>query len=213
MRLLHTSDWHVGKTLRGLSRLEEQQAVLGEIVAVAAAEEVDLVVVAGDVFETAAPSPEAQRLAWQTLLQLRALGAQVLVVAGNHDNAQVFEALRPVFAGAGITVLGRPVPAPDGGVVRLDCGGTPVCIALVPFCSQRGIVRSVELMSQDAARNAAGYAERLAFIVGNLTTSFADDAVNLVVAHAFVRGGRLGGGERDAQTIEDYWVDAASFGS
>jgi exonuclease SbcD len=213
VKLLHTSDWHIGKTLRGMSRLAEQEQVLNEIVGMATTESVDLVLIAGDIFETAVPSPEAQRLAWRILLDLRATGADVLVIAGNHDNSHVFEALRPVFAGAGITVLGRPVPAADGGVVRLDCGGAPVCIALVPFCSQRGIVRSLELMSQDAAVNAATYAERLAFIIGNLAGSFTGETVNIVVAHAFVRGGRLGGGERDAQTIENYWIDAISFGS
>jgi len=77
VKLLHTADWHLGKVLKGLPRLDEQAAVLAEIVAVAAAEAVDLVVVAGDVFDSAAPAPEAQRLAWTTLLALRATGAEV----------------------------------------------------------------------------------------------------------------------------------------
>jgi exonuclease SbcD len=114
MRLLHTADWHLGKVLKGVDRLPEQRAVLAEIVALAVEEAVDLVVVAGDVFESGAPPPEAQRLAFETLLALRATGADVVVVAGNHDNADAFEAVRPVFAAAGITVLGRaclPTPA------------------------------------------------------------------------------------------------------
>ncbi|MGH9170666.1 MAG: metallophosphoesterase family protein [Acidimicrobiales bacterium] len=213
MKLLHTSDWHIGKTLRGLSRLDEQERVMAEIVGVATAERADVVLVVGDIFETAAPTPEAQRLAWRTLLDLRQAGAEVIVVAGNHDNAQVFEALRPVLAAAGIILLGRPAPASAGGVVRLDCGGTAVAIALLPFCSRRGIVRSAELLAQDSAANASGYADRLAAIIAALTESFTDDSVNVVAAHAFVRGGRLGGGERDAQSIEDYWVDATSFGT
>ena len=62
MRILHTADWHVGKTLKGRSRLEEQERVLREIVQVARAHEVDAVVVAGDLYDTAAPSAEAQQL-------------------------------------------------------------------------------------------------------------------------------------------------------
>ena len=60
VRLLHTSDWHVGKTIRGESRLAEHGAVLAEIAEVAAAEAVDLVLVAGDLYESAAPSAEAE---------------------------------------------------------------------------------------------------------------------------------------------------------
>ncbi len=136
MRFLHTSDWHLGKALRGQSRLEEQAAVCAEIAAIARSAEVDLVLVAGDVYETAIPSPEAQALAWKTLLELRAGGAEVLVVAGNHDNALAFEAFRPLAAAAGITLLGRPARPEQGGVVQLDCGGEPVRVAMLPFCSR-----------------------------------------------------------------------------
>ncbi|HET6259012.1 MAG TPA: exonuclease subunit SbcD, partial [Pseudonocardia sp.] len=62
MRLLHTSDWHVGKTLKGHSRLDEQEQVLREIVGIAREHEVDAVLVAGDLYDTAAPSAQAQQL-------------------------------------------------------------------------------------------------------------------------------------------------------
>jgi exonuclease SbcD len=211
MRFLHTSDWHLGKALRGQSRLEEQAAVCDEIVGIARERSVDLVLVAGDVFETAMPPPEAQRLAWSTLLALRDGGAQVVVVAGNHDNPLVFEALRPLAGAAGITVLGRPSRPEEGGVLELSCGGEPVRVALLPFLSQRGIVRSLELLAGDAAAHAGVYAERARAVLGALTAGFDETSVNLVLAHLMVRGGRLGGGERDAQTIEDYWVDPTAF--
>ncbi|MGZ4619424.1 MAG: metallophosphoesterase family protein, partial [Frankiaceae bacterium] len=87
MRFLHTSDWHVGKVLKGRSRHDEHVRVLAEIVEVAAREQVDAVLIAGDLYDTSAPSPEAQRLVVHALLRLRAVGAEVLLVAGNHDNA------------------------------------------------------------------------------------------------------------------------------
>ncbi|MGH8793394.1 MAG: metallophosphoesterase family protein, partial [Stackebrandtia sp.] len=86
MRILHTSDWHIGATLKGQSRATEQIAVFGEIIALAEAEKPDLVVVAGDLFETAAPSAKSQELLTKTLTALRATGADVVAVAGNHDN-------------------------------------------------------------------------------------------------------------------------------
>jgi exonuclease SbcD len=213
VKLLHTSDWHLGKVLRGQSRLEEQRAVLAEIVEVASTESVDVALVVGDLFETATPSPDAQALAWRTLLNLRSIGAHVIVVAGNHDNPWVFDALRPLAAAADINMLGHPCRPNDGGVVHLECAsGEPVRTALLPFCSQRGIVKAAQLLAGDAAQYAGLYAKRVAEILKVLAEDFAPDAVNIVAAHCMVRGGRLGGGERDAQTIEDYYVDPTAFG-
>ena len=64
MKLLHTSDWHVGKTIRGHSRADEHRAVLSEIVTIAAEQQVDLIIVAGDLFETAAPTAEAEKIVY-----------------------------------------------------------------------------------------------------------------------------------------------------
>ena len=86
MRILHTSDWHVGKTIRGRSRADEHIAVLAEIAAIASAEDVDLVLVTGDLFDTAAPTAESERIVYRALLDLAATDATVIVLGGNHDN-------------------------------------------------------------------------------------------------------------------------------
>lgn len=212
MKLLHTSDWHAGKVLKGVARLEEQRAVLGGIVDLARREAVDLVVVAGDLYESAVAPPDAQALVWATLLDLRATGADVVVIAGNHDNAAQFEALRPLAAAAGITVLGRVRRPDEGGVVELTtAAGERVKVATLPFLSQRYVIRAAQLMGGNAAQHAGNYADRCRLLLDGLCAGFAADTVNIVVAHAMVRGGRLGGGERDAQTIEDYYLDPTSF--
>lgn len=212
MKLLHTSDWHTGKVLKGIPRLDEQRAVLTGIVGLARREAVDLVVVAGDLYESAVAPPDAVALVWSTLLDLRDTGAEVVVIAGNHDNAAHFEALRPLAAAAGISVLGRVRRPDDGGVVELTTGGGErVKVAALPFLSQRYVVRAAQLMSGHAAEHAGSYADRCRLLLDGLCAGFAADTVNLVVAHAMVRGGRLGGGERDAQTIEDYYVDPTAF--
>src|SRR5436190_5414057 len=213
MRLLHTADWHLGKVLKGVDRLPEQRAVLAEIVTVAEREAVDLVVVAGDVFESGAPPAEAQRLAFETLLALRATGADVVVVAGNHDNADAFEAVRPVFAAAGIHVLGRACPPDGGGALGLPAArtGEPVQLALLPFTSQRGIVRATDLFGATAVDSNDRYAERMARLIARLTDGFGPTTVNVLVAHGTVTGARFGGGEREAQSIFDYHVPATVF--
>lgn len=215
MKLLHTSDWHVGKVLKGHDRLEEHRNVLAEIVAMASDHEVDAVIVAGDLFESAMPSPDAQALVWATLIELRRTGAEVVAIAGNHDNGAMFDALSPVFDQLGVTLVGRLRRPDRGGVVRFAARSTgePVEIALLPYQSQRGIVTSLHLMeeSSGAAHQAQVYAERLTRIIGALTGGLSADAVRFVAAHAHVRGGVLGGGEREAQTIFDYGIDSTAF--
>ena len=116
---MHTADWHVGKTLKGRDRLDEQRAVLAEIAQVAEANQVDAVLVAGDVYESSAPSAQAQYLVVQTLLRLRQAGAEVIVIAGNHDHGPTFEAYRPLMGVAGITLAGAVRPPDKGGVIRV----------------------------------------------------------------------------------------------
>ncbi|MGA8112976.1 MAG: exonuclease subunit SbcD, partial [Actinocatenispora sp.] len=94
MKILHTSDWHVGKVLKGRPRFEEHKQVLAELVGIAEAERPDLVIVAGDLFETAAPTPEATRIVVRALTALRRTGADVAAIAGNHDNGAALDALR-----------------------------------------------------------------------------------------------------------------------
>jgi DNA repair protein SbcD/Mre11 len=214
MRFLHTSDWHVGKSLKGASRLDEHVRVLAEIADVARREAVDLVLVAGDVYESSAPTPEAQAVALRALLALRDTGAKVVVIAGNHDNPHQFDALRPVMAELDITMLGLPVRPDAGGILEVPGrDGDRACLALLPFCSQRYVVRAAELMTGDAAAHAGSYAERMQGLLRALSRDFSADTVNVVVAHCMARGGKLGGGERDAQTVEPYWVSGTAFPS
>src|SRR4051812_38426144 len=106
MRFLHTSDWHVGKTLKGRPRLEEQREVLREIVQITRREQVDAVLIAGDLYDTAAPNASAQQLVINALLALAGTGAHVVAIAGNHDHAATLDAYRPLAGHAGITLVG-----------------------------------------------------------------------------------------------------------
>jgi len=214
MKILHTSDWHVGKLLRGQSRLEEHRAVLAEIGSVATSESVDCVLVTGDLFDSAAPVPDAQRVVWDALLALRASGARVIVIGGNHDNQYAFDAWEPLCAAAGITMLGHAARPDAGGVVSFSTtAGEPVVCALVPFVSQRFAVRTEQLLELDAAQSAGRYAERMRVLLGALASSFRPDAINLMAAHCFVPGSTMGGGERDAHVANEYGVDAVHFPS
>jgi DNA repair protein SbcD/Mre11 len=213
LKILHTADWHVGKTLKGRDRLEEQKAVLAQVADIAEQQAADLVLVAGDVYESAVPSAPAQQLVVRTLLRLREAGAEVIVIAGNHDHGPTFEAYRPLMGLAGITLAGAARPAARGGVVRVRARSTgeEAQVAVLPFLTQRYAVRAAEIVAQTPSENVRAYDEMIRQLVAALTGGFGPDTVNLVMAHLTCVGGIFGGGERAAQSIFEYSVPASIF--
>lgn len=213
MRILHTADWHVGKTLKGRGRLDEQEAVLREIVGIARAREVDLVLVAGDLYDTAAPSAAAQQLVVRTLLGLARDGARVVAIAGNHDHGPTLDAYRPLADAAGITLVGAVRTADNGGLIELTARSTGerATVAVLPFLSQRYAVGAAELVTRTPGERTGAYDQQLRDVLAALTSGFRDDAVNLVAAHLTVIDGVFGGGERTAQSIFEYAVPATIF--
>jgi exonuclease SbcD len=211
LRILHTSDWHVGVTMKGRSRLDEQRAVFKQMVDVAQAEAVDLVIVAGDLFDTASPSSEAQKLLTAALSALHGTGAEVVVIAGNHDNGKALDALREWAHAAGIHLRGSLGKAKDHIVTGETKDGERWRIAALPFIAQRHAVRAAELFELGAAGAEANYADHLRRLVAALTQGFTADEVNLFTGHLTVVGGKVGGGEREVHTVADYAVPAAIF--
>jgi len=213
VKLLHTSDWHIGKTLKGRSRLDEQREVLAEIIAVARREPLDAVLIAGDLYDSSAPSAAAQQMVVRALLALRQTGAEVIAIAGNHDHPATFDAYRPLMEVGGITLVGTVREPDNGGVVSFTARSTgePVNVAVLPFVSQRYAVRAAQLVASTPAENSGAYDELVREVLASLTAGFTADAVNVVMAHLTVTGGTLGGGERAAQSIFEYHVPASAF--
>ncbi len=213
MRILHTSDWHVGKVLKGRDRHDEHTAALGSIVQAAREQDVDVVLIAGDLFETAAPSPKAQGLVMRTLLALREDGRQVVAIAGNHDNQPLIDSVyRPVLHELGLHVLGTPKRPDSGGTLSLRTrGGEEIRVAALPFVSHRYAVRAAEVLLHQSAEHTLDYSRRVAQIVALLTAGFTADTVNVVMSHVTLLGGRRGGGERDVQSALDYELPASMF--
>ena len=212
MRLLHTADWHVGKVLKGRSRADEHANVLSELVELARAQDVDGVVVAGDVFDTGAPTPESQSLVLRAVLALRQDRRDVMVLAGNHDNPHLLDVYRPVLGELGIHMLGTFRRPDDGGVLAFTArSGEPVRLAALPFLSHRYAVRAAEALSGTPDEHNRQYAAKIAELLGALTAGFTTDTINLVSTHGTLPGGRLGGGEREAQTIFSYYFEPAAF--
>lgn len=109
MKILHTADWHLGKKLDHFSRLEEQKKVMNEICTIANVQNVDVVIVAGDLFDTFNPPVEAVDLLYKTLKKLTNNGKRpVIAIAGNHDSPDRIDAPNPLARECGILFVGNP---------------------------------------------------------------------------------------------------------
>jgi len=97
MKLLHTGDWHLGKSLRAQPRREEYEAVLAELLDIARRESVDCLLVAGDVFDSTTPPPEAEELLFGFLRELFGLGIPAVIIGGNHDHPRRLAAVSKVL--------------------------------------------------------------------------------------------------------------------
>lgn len=212
MRILHTSDWHLGRRLGRHDRTDEFRSVLDEVVRIAADEAVELVLVSGDVFDRPIPPIDALALGLETLGRLAAI-APVVVVAGNHDSPELFDALAPLLAprGKGVHLIGALRKPDAGGVLGPDDLGVPAAVACFPFLREG---RVVDFM-RDAGEWYGAYAER----IGRLTSVFNDaviaaageTAVPLLVAHFMVGGVKVGGSERELHVGEAYAATAQAI--
>lgn len=212
MKLLHTSDWHVGKGVRGHSRDDEHEAVLAEIVGLAAQHDVDVVLIAGDVFDTASPSAKSEAIVYRALLDLGATGATIAVIAGNHDNARRLKAVAPILELGQIHVVSEILHPDDGGMIEIEnSSGEKLQLAMIPFVSQRGIIRSRELLENTSAENADAYDEYMQGLINLMCSKFRKDASHVLMTHAFVQGGEPGGGERMAHLEDAYSVSKKGF--
>jgi exonuclease SbcD len=191
MRLLHTSDWHIGRTLHGTNLLAEQEQVLGRLAEVVTAERVDVVVVAGDVYDRAVPSADATAVLDRVLTRLRAAGATVVLTPGNHDSARRLGFASGLLAVSGVHVRAA-VRTLDEPVLLADEHGE-VAVYGIPYLEPE--VARAELGAPDARGSAAVLQVAMDRIRADL---FLRPGVrSVVLAHAFVGGGVPSDSERD----------------
>ncbi|MCU0664150.1 MAG: exonuclease subunit SbcD [Myxococcota bacterium] len=136
MKLLHTADWHLGATLDGATREEDHRHFLGWLAQALRAHEVEVLIVSGDVFDSGAPSAEAQGLYYRFLSDLRGTGLkQVVVVGGNHDSASRLDAPRELLGQLGVHVVGGVEGTLERCLcpLRNDSGQVDLVVLAVPF--------------------------------------------------------------------------------
>ncbi len=199
MKILHTSDWHIGKKLESFSRLPEQQEVLDEICLIANQNQVDAVIIAGDLFDNFNPPTEAIELFYKTLKKLSNEGNRpVIAISGNHDSPDRIESPDPLARECGIIFLGYPhsetqklkletsleILQSEPGFIELhipDCT-YPLRIIATPYANEHRIKKYL-----DASDKESELREFLEDFWKNLANNYCDNkGVNILTTHLFV---------------------------
>ena len=200
MRLLHTSDWHLGRSLHRADLRAAQAAFLDDLVAVARAEKVDAVLVAGDVYDRAVPPVDAVELCEDALLRLHDAGAVIVLISGNHDSARRLGFGSGLLEKAGVHLRTRP-GALARPVVLEDAHG-PVAVYGVPYLEPdavRGELPSAGTEAQAPPAVPRGHAGVLGHAVACIRADAEARGIQrrVVMAHGWVTGGAASESERD----------------
>ena len=143
-RVLHTADWHIGRTLYAKKRYEEHEAFLGWLVETIRGRGVEVLIAAGDVFDTSTPGSRAQELYYDFLHAASALCRHIVVIGGNHDSPSFLEAPRRPLEVLGVHVAGKCAddPADDVLVLENDRKVPELIVCAVPYLRDRDIRRA-----------------------------------------------------------------------
>ncbi len=209
MRILHTADWHAGRTLHGADRTPEVRAALQELAAMAISEKVDAVVVAGDVFDSRNPSADAEDAVYDFFLRTGEAGIPSIVIAGNHDSPARFDAVASVLKLTKVHTVGSFRPAGQGGLLQLDLDAGRLQVAALPFLSERRMIDADALLHKDLGAQRDTYREVMRKLVQNLTAGFDHTSVNVLAMHTTFEGATLANSEYAFHCTSSYTVPAS----
>ena len=197
IKILHTADWHLGKKLDSFSRLEEQILVMNEIIEIADQQQVDLVLIAGDLFDNFNPSVEAVELFYKTLKRLSNNGKRpVVAISGNHDSPSLIDAPDPLARECGIILIGYPnakiqefelndfkISKSVEGMIelKLNSFNFPIRIIHTPYANE------IRLKQYFGENKEEALNEVLATNWKNIADEYCDaNGVNLLMAHLYM---------------------------
>ena len=204
MRLIHTSDWHLGRTLHGADLLAHAEAFLDWLLAEAQRHEVDAVLVAGDVYDRAVPPTDAVKILDRALLRFATAGIPMVLTSGNHDSAVRLGFAAGLSQAAGIYL--RTSLADAARPVLLSDEHGPVAIYGVPY-----LLPDAVLAELDCGRS---HEAVLTAVTARIRQDAADRGIDrtVVMAHAFVTGAHPTDSERDIRVGGVAGVPAGVFG-
>ena len=210
MRLLHTSDWHLGRTLHRADLATEQARFLDGLVETVRAERVDAVLVAGDVFDRAVPSVQAVGLYDDALFRLRDAGARVVVTSGNHDSASRLGVGARLVDAAGVHIRTRPQEC--GVPIMLTDEHGDVAVYGLPYLEPEAVRALLPPDPGGGGEEPRGHAGVLGRAMACVRADLATRrARSVLLAHVWVHGGHVSDSERDITVGGVATVSATAF--
>ncbi|MHB8106179.1 MAG: metallophosphoesterase family protein [Candidatus Cryosericum sp.] len=207
MRLLHTADWHVGSTIAGLDRFDETGRLLDELFVAAQSEHVDVVIVAGDVFDNPMPGNISQKLVFDFFARLSGAGIRSVVLAGNHDG-QVFVPSKSLLSLGTASVFEKP-SGEQYQVVFRSHADEPVVVTALPYPHER-VVMKLNGAGDDVQGDYAGSVSTfIRWLVGRMRPS----DINVFAGHLMIAGAQLTDTERPMSVSPFFAVPAQSLPS
>lgn len=198
MKVLHTSDWHLGRSLYGQKRYAEFGQFLDWLSATIVSEQVDILLVAGDIFDTSTPSNRAQSLYYQFLCQVSASPCRhIIVIAGNHDSPTFLDAPKALLRSLNVHVIGAATENIDEEVLLLEDaqGRAELLVCAVPYLRDRDIrqVQAGESLADKDHNLLEGIREHYARVTALAAAKRQDLGLNIPIiamGHLFTAGGK-----------------------
>lgn len=225
MKILHTGDWHLGKNLEGVSRMDEQEEFLKDFVDMVEENHIDLIMIAGDVYDNPNPPARAEKMFYDTLKRLSKNGDRLtLVIAGNHDNPERLIAAGPLAREHGIIMIGTPktiIPCGEygkhkvlnsgEGFVEVEINNEKAVILTVPYPSEKRLNEVIYNGMDEEEDKVKSYSDRIFSLFDSLKVHYREDTINLAMSHLFAMGSEESGSERSIQLGGTYIVDGKCF--
>lgn len=225
MRILHTADWHLGKSLEKRSRIDEQRKFLDDFIEIVKENDIDLVIIAGDIYDSSNPPAIAEKMFYDTLKKISDNGKRlILIIAGNHDNPERLVASAPLAREHGIIMIGTLKTIIDTGnygrhkiinsgegFIEIEINGEKAVILAVPYLSEKRLNEVLYKDMDSDEERIKSYSDRVFSLFDSLKDNYREDTINLLVSHLYAMGSEESGSERSIQLGGSYIVNCECF--
>ncbi len=199
MKIIHTSDWHLGHRLHEQSQYEEQTGFLNWLKAYIGNNRIDVLLVAGDIFDTGVPSSQSQKLYYDFLINLKRTGCRhIIITGGNHDAPGTINAPKELLNALSIRVVGKATDNIADEVFELSINEQKIIIAAVPYLRDQDIRRAVagESFEQIGDRYKTALINHYVEVAGYCKSIKKENTPVVALGHLFVTGGSTSDSEQ-----------------
>jgi len=217
IKILHTSDWHAGKTINGIQRQYDLIYALEQIKQILIDEKVDYLIVSGDIFDKPNPSPSDQEIIWSFFLEINErFKIPSILISGNHDSQDFLKSVRKLLNLVNVYVLDRAVgenAIKERMIKVFEKNGTKIFFVLVPYVQHRVFADIYKSQSDiDIKKDYSSKLSSYLQVVSRKTEELisAEDGfrkIPILVSHIMIRGAKVGGTEREISIQDEFSIE------